>query len=333
MSAKSSSETTAFRAYEYAEFGDPLQVIKLNTRAVTVPLKPSQVRVRVHAASLNPIDLKLVQFGAAMLPIEPSAAAPFRIGFDFAGVIDAVGSNVKGFNTGDEVFGGHHDPYQMSCADFINVEATALVRKPTTISFEEAAAIPLVGITSYQALLERSKLKSGDRVLVLGGSTATGMIGIQIAKAFGAHVIATTSTRNIELVRSLGADQVVDYSVDKWADVVDPQSMDIIYDCGVEPNAWVNGAQRVLKAGGTFVTIGRPDKAFTESPIGSNAVSFHAALRTGDLEAIVKLVEDGKIKAVIDSVHKFENLSEALKIQLSRRARGKIILQVADVDP
>jgi NADPH:quinone reductase-like Zn-dependent oxidoreductase len=214
-------------------------------------------------------------------------------------------------------------------AEYIDLDTKFVALKPQSLTFNQAAGVPLASQTSYQALVNYGSIKEGDRVLILGGSSGTGAFAIQIAKALGASfVAATTSERNGELVKSFGADRIIDYTSEKWADILDAHSIDIIYDCGAEPDAWNGDAQRVLKRDtGKFVTILTTENPI-ESPIGAAFFKMMTNSASVDLPAITRLIDAGKIFTPIDSVHRFENLLDAIKVQMSNRARGKVILEV-----
>ncbi|KAF4041846.1 Zinc-binding dehydrogenase [Phytophthora infestans] len=214
-------------------------------------------------------------------------------------------------------------------AEYINVDTKRVAHKPSNMTFNEAAGVPLAGQTSWQGLATYGKPQKGQRVLILGGSSGTGLFAIQIAKALGAEVVATCSHRNVKLVKSLGADQVIDYTNAKWSEVRAEHSVDLIYDCGVESQSWNDAAQKVLKEQtGIFVTIGMIDKPI-ESPIGATQNQIFNAPCTEYLLELKKLIEAGQVKTIIDSVHPLENLVEAMKICMSYRAKGKIITEVA----
>ncbi|EGZ12576.1 hypothetical protein PHYSODRAFT_355221 [Phytophthora sojae] len=254
---------------------------------------------------------------------------PYRVGHDLAGKVVEVGSDVKDYAVGDEVYAMPWFDATGTFAEYLNVDTKRVAHKPSNMTFNEAAGVPLAGQTSWQALVTYGKLQKGQRVLVLGGSSGTGLFAIQIAKALGAEVIATCSHRNVELVKSLGADQVIDYTSDKWSDVLAEHSVDLVYDCGVESQSWNDAAQKVLKEQtGIFVTIGVIDKPI-ESPIGATQHQIFNAPCTEYLLELKKLIEAGHVKTVIDSVHPLENLVEAMKICMSHRAKGKIIIEVA----
>uniref|UniRef100_K3WJC4 Enoyl reductase (ER) domain-containing protein n=1 Tax=Globisporangium ultimum (strain ATCC 200006 / CBS 805.95 / DAOM BR144) TaxID=431595 RepID=K3WJC4_GLOUD len=317
-----------FRAYVHESFGDSLQEIKLRTDVKQPQLGDTQVRIKVHAVAMNPIDWKLVEYGKMYLPTAPTPEAPFRMGFDVAGTIVQAGSAVKDLKVGDAVYAMAAFGVVGSFAEYFDLDVKYVAPKPKSLSFNQAAGVPLAAETSYQGLVNFGKIKAGDRVLVFAGSSATGSFAVQIAKALGAFVITTTSSRNTELVKSFGADQIIDYTSQKWEDVIEPHSVDIIYDCGVEQNSWNSSAQRVLKKEtGKFVTILK-----TENPIESPIEAKHFAIMTDpnakDLSEITKLIDAGKLTVPIDSIHSFDDLLDAVKVQKSNRARGKIIIEV-----
>ncbi|KAF1781971.1 hypothetical protein JG687_00010979 [Phytophthora cactorum] len=322
---------TTFKAYEFANYGDVLEEAKLNANVSQKPLEPTQVRVKVVSAAINPLDYKLLLFGSAFLPTAPTAETPLRMGFDTAGVVVEVGSgDVRGFKVGDAVYGTPDITAGGSFAEYFAIDTKYLAHKPSNLTFNEAAGVPMAGQTSFQALNNLGKLEAGQRVLILGGSSATGQFAVQVAKARGANVITTVSPRNIELVTSLGADQVIDYTSKKWGTVLAEHSVDLIYDCGVEPASWATDAQKVLKKNsGKFVTIGMGPKP-VESPIGATFHQLFLHPNQEDIQSLTKLVEAGQVKPTIDSVHPFEKLLDAIKLQMSNRAQGKIIIEISN---
>ncbi|KAF1781981.1 hypothetical protein PC129_g20636 [Phytophthora cactorum] len=318
-----------FKAYEYYKFGDALEEIKFNANVAQKPLKANELRVKIFSAAVNPVDYKLVTYGPHILPHAPTTENPFRVGFDMAGKVVEVGSDVKDYKVGDEIFAMPGIVSFGTFGEYINIETKFVAPKPSNMSWNEAAGVPLAGQTSWQALVTYGKLQKGQRVLILGGSSGTGVFAIQIAKALGAEVITTCSARNVELVKSLGADQVVDYTKEKWSEVLAEHSIDLIYDCGMEPASWNDVAQKVLKEKtGIFVTILTIDKPI-ESPIGATLHQIFNAPCTEYLLELKKLIEAGKVKTIIDSVHPLENVMEAFKVQMSSRARGKIVIEIA----
>ncbi|TMW58441.1 hypothetical protein Poli38472_010000 [Pythium oligandrum] len=324
----STSLPATFRAYVFEGFGDAVENIKLRSDVKHAPLTPTQVRIKVHAVAVNPIDYKVVEQGSLFSKTEPTPENPFRIGFDVAGVVVEAGKEVTHVKVGDEVYAMAKFGLLGSFAEYFELDAQFIAHKPKNVSFRDAVGLPLVGLTSYQALVPYGKLKAGDRVLILGGSSGTGVVAVQIAKALGASfVAATSSSRNTDFVKSLGADLAIDYSSQKWWEVLEPNSIDLIYDCGFEPLTWNDVAQKVLKSTGNFVTID-PFAPLNESTTGAQKHQIMTDSNTADLETLTKLVEAGKLTAPIDSIHKFENLHDAIAKQKSNRARGKIIVEV-----
>jgi NADPH:quinone reductase-like Zn-dependent oxidoreductase len=321
-----------FQAFQYENHSaNPLAEVKLNSSVAHKPLQPTQVRIKIRSAAVNPIDYKLVPYGAHFLPKPASKESPLTIGFDLSGVVVEVGSgDVKGFKVGDEVFSMPGLDNFGSFAEYINVDVKYIAPKPASLSFDEAAGVPLAGQTSYQALVTYGKLQAGQRVLILGGSSGTGIYAVQMAKAIGAHVIATASFRNADFVKTLGADEVIDYTKAKWSEVVAAGSIDLIYDCGFESESWNDEAQKVLKPQtGIFVTIGTIKEA-KESAIGATVHQIFNQPCTEFLLEVTKFIDAGQLKVVIDSVHPFDKTLEAIERQMSERARGKIIIHIAD---
>lgn len=333
--ARTAAVPATYRTYQQVAFGPYADGIVLNDKVPTPTLDPSRLRVKVVSAATNPIDWKLVEHGELFLPTRPTPETPFGVGFDLAGVVVEVGADVAGtFSVGDEVYAMMKVGTNVSFAEYVTIDPRFVARKPKNLGFNHAAGIPAAGLISYQALLEHGKLKAGETVLILGGSGGTGSLAIQIAKAIGAYVITTTSTRNAEWVKNdMGADRVIDYTKEHWAEMLEPHSVDLIYDTGVEPKSWNTHAQRILKKDtGRFVTILQvPDPI--KSPIGASSVSIFTRADGEDLSELTALAEAGKLTVCIDSVHPFEKLVDALAAQKSGRARGKIVLEVVAQTP
>lgn len=319
---------STYSGYVYEAFGDTTQQIKLRSNLRPEPLQPSQVRIKVHSAAINPIDYKLIEFGATRLSSHPTADKPFRIGYDVSGEVVQVGQDVKRFQRGDLVFGSANWATSGTLAEFVAMEEAHLVAKPSKLSFNEAAGVPLAALTSYQALTAYANLQPGQRVLVIGASGGTGSFAVQIARGLGAHVIATASFRNEEYVKALGAHQVIDYTKAKWVDVLAPHSIDVIYDCGFEPNSWNDVAQQVLKQGtGQFATI-QPVTDAIASPIGATLHQVRFKTSGEDLSVLAEFADQGKLSVPIDAVFPFGDVAGAFQKLKSGRARGKIVVQV-----
>ncbi|POM61975.1 alcohol dehydrogenase [Phytophthora palmivora] len=320
-----------YQAYQYVKYGTPDAELRLRKDVPMSPLDSTHLRIKVHSAALNPADQKIMQdFGLAVTGRQPSTDKPFGMGFDVVGTVVETGTNANQFKVGDAVFA--MTPYSDfgTFAEFVTIDEKFVALKPANITFEEAASIPYVALTSYQALHEHADLKAGECVLILGGSTATGMAAIQLARAMGAHVIATArGCQDYLLVQSLGAEKVIDSSKQSWVDVVDEHSIDVVYDCGVERKAWNRDAQTVLKKEtGRFVTINpmmqpRPAK-FGAKCIGE--IMVHAS--GAQLKELSDFVASGALKPVIDSTYSFDQLLPALEKLNTHKVHGKIVLCV-----
>jgi len=307
-------------------------------------ISDDEVLIQVTAASINPIDLKIRngEFKAIM-----KFSFPLVLGHDCAGVIVKKGSRVKRFEIGDEVFA---QPQNLGTfADFVAAKEEHIAQKPTNISFDEAASLPLVALTSWQTLFERGQMKPGDKVFIAAGSGGVGSIAIQLAKHFGAHVITTAGTKNIDLVHSLGADQIFDYKKEDFSQAV--SNVDIAFDTvGGETQKKVFG---ILKPGGTLVSIVGPPTAASMRETGRGIVlqfgafllSLPALTRSAltkthykffimhpdgaELAKIAELVENASIRPVIDRVFPFDEADEALRYAETGHARGKVVVSLS----
>ena len=314
-------------------YGRPTKVVELREIEKPVPAD-DEVLVRVRAASVNIADWygvvgrpKIGRF--AMGLFRPKET---RLGVDYAGVVEAVGKDVESFRPGDEVFGGRTGAF----ADYIVAKADrAIVHKPSAVSFEDAAATPVAAITALQALRDKGGVQAGDKVLVHGASGGVGTYAIQIAKALGAEVTAVCSTSNTEIARSLGADRVLDYTIEDCAR--GDERYDLLIDiAGTRP---FRQLRRVLKPGATVVIVGGPRKGKLVGPLGhvartklgslfasQNATFFIAKLDKEGMETLRELLEAGTLTTVIDSSYPLERLADALDHMGEGHPRGKIII-------
>jgi 2-desacetyl-2-hydroxyethyl bacteriochlorophyllide A dehydrogenase len=303
------------------------------------------VLVKVHAASVNPLDLRVLEGEfKAILPIK----FPFILGNDFAGTVAQVGSNVTQFKVGDEVYA--KTDLNGAFAEYTVVQQASLARKPKNISMEHAASLPLVSLTAWQALVEIAKVKSGQKVLIHAGSGGVGSIAIQLAKHLGATVATTTSGKNTRWVRELGADIIIDYKTMDFEQEL--KDYDVILD--TQGGKTLEKSLSVIKRGGRIISIsGPPDRAFAETikanwllkfiiPLLSWSIRNKAKKRDitysflfmqpngQQLSQISHLVEIGKIKPVVDTEYDFSKIKEALEYVNTGRAKGKIILKIVD---
>jgi len=304
--------------------------------------KPSvlddSVLVRVHASSVNPVDffsLSSAKYVARILAgrMKPT---PEVVGTDFAGTVESVGRSVAGFQPGDEVFGGKRGAF----ADYICVfEQAGVVRKPTNLTFEQAAAVPVAAITALQALRDHGRIQPGQRVLINGASGGVGTFAVQLAKVFGGEVTGVCSPRNVDLARSLGADSVIDYTQEDFTRSA--QRYDLMLD--IAGNKSWSECRRVLAPKATFVCVGgsahtvfgggRTLKHFAGvrlASIGSSrkAVLFLARLNKADLLVLQELLETGRIMPVIDRRYALDEAVTAFRYMGDGHAKGKIVINL-----
>lgn len=308
-------------------------------------LKPDEILVQVHAAGLNPIDCAIPKgtFKAIL-----RTQLPATIGSDLAGVVVEVGSRVTRFKPGDAIFASIFDLGTGALAEFVVVPENAAAHKPANLDFVQAASIPMVGLTSWQALKERAQLKAGQKVFIPAGSGGIGTFAIQLAKHLGAKVGTTTSTGNVALVESLGADQVIDYKKQEFEDVL--RDYDVVL--GTVRGDAIEKSLQILKPKSKVVSlIGPPDAAFGRARgmnffmvfvIGllSRKIIRHAQKRGVEysflfvhpdgrqLAEISKLLESGEIRPVIDKVFPFDQAKDALAYLGKGRAKGKVVVQI-----
>ncbi|QND49277.1 NADP-dependent oxidoreductase [Rhizobium lusitanum] len=308
-------------------------------------LLDNDVLVQIHATSVNPLDGK-IRDGEFKLILP--YRLPLILGNDVAGVVVRVGPKVRRFKPGDEVYARPAKDRIGTFAEFIAMNEADVAAKPKNLTMEEAASMPLVALTAWQALVERAKLKKGQKVLIHAGSGGVGVIAIQLAKHIGATVATTTSTANVDLVKSLGADVVIDYKKDEFENVL--QGYDVVLNSLGKDT--LEKSLRVLKPGGKLISIsGPPDPEFAkENGFGwllqqvTRALSFgirrkskrhrvnysflFMAANGGQLGQIASLIEAGAIRPVIDRVFPFEKTNEALTYVETGRAKGKIVIAV-----
>ena len=300
-----------------------------------------QVLVKVRASSVNPAEWYRVSGQPYLIRLDSGIGAPeySRVGFDMAGVVESVGPNVTLFKPGDEVFGGVNGAF----GEYVIArEKGAIVHKPANLSFDEAAGIPIAAITALQGLRDSGRLEAGQKVLINGASGGVGTYAVQIAKALGAEVTGVCSTRNVELVRSLGADHVVDYSKGDFTDgegTDSPQQYDLILD-NVGNHSYFDLAS-VVKPDGVIVTVGGSKKNPWLGPIwritwrlavapfiDQELPFFIARVNKADLELLAGLARDGKLRTHIDRRYPLEQTADALQYLGGQRARGKVIVTV-----
>ncbi|MFJ5624880.1 NADP-dependent oxidoreductase [Peribacillus loiseleuriae] len=305
----------------------------------------NDVLAEIHAASINPVDFKIRDGKVRMLT---KYHMPLILGNDFSGVIKHVGSRVKRFKVGDEIYGRAAKGRIGTFAEYIAIDESAIALKPQNLSFVEAASIPLVGLTSYQALHDILQVTAGQKVFIPAGAGGVGTFAIQLAKAMNAYVATTTSEAGYKLVKSLGADQIIDYKTEQFDEIL--HNYDVVFDTiGGET---LEKAFKIVKSGGQIVSIaGLPNARFGKE-YGSGflktnlfRIATHKITKlekqnnvkytflfmkpSGEqLKIITELIESEKIIPVIDREYPFEEAQKAMEYSESGRAKGKIILRI-----
>jgi NADPH:quinone reductase-like Zn-dependent oxidoreductase len=308
-------------------YGRPDEVLKLEEIDRPVPGE-REILVRVRAAGVNPLDWHYVQGSPAIARISMGRGRPKdRVrGVDVSGQVEAVGSGVKKIRQGDEVFGWCDGAF----AEFASGVEDHFVPKLANTSYEQAAAVPVAAITALQGLRNVGKLQSGQRVLVNGASGGVGTYAVQIAKALGAEVTGVCSARNVELVRSLGADRVIDYGQEDFTKRA--ERYDLILDNAGSHT--IGSLRRALKPGGTLVynsgaSMSRMAGAILLSRLGQKVFTFLAKLNHDDLALIAGLMEQGKVKSVIDRSYPLDQTAAAIAYVEAGHARGKVVVTMS----
>lgn len=321
------------KAIAYHQYGSP-DVLELREIDKPAP-KDDEVLVRVHATSVNPAEwyamsgLYIARAGSGWLKPKET-----RLGVDYAGVVEAVGSQVTNFRSGDEVFGGRTGAF----AEYVTVRAErAIVLKPANLTLTQTAAVPTAGITALQALRDHGQLQPGQQVLINGASGGVGTFAVQIAKALGAEVTGVCSTRNVELVRALGADHVIDYT---QADFTrSEQRYDLLLDIAGS-RSWAE-YRRILKPQARFVIVGAPKGNRWIGPLShvlkvrlaawrasQKVLFFIAQFNRADLLVLQELLASGQVTPIIDRQYPLRDLPEAMRYLGAGHAQGKVVITV-----
>jgi NADPH:quinone reductase-like Zn-dependent oxidoreductase len=325
----------ALQIVKYGELQDSLSINEIEKPSISA----TDILIETKAASLNPIDYKLVSGDLKdMVPL----SLPSTIGFDVSGVVVKKGAEVTNFEVGDAVYARVPHKQMGTVTAYVAVESGVVSKKPDNISFEEAAGLPLTGLTAMQAL-ERVGLKENDKVLIHAGSGGVGSFAIQYAKAKGAFVYTTTSTKNVDMVKALGADRVIDYKTEDYKTIA--KDLDIIFD--TLGGNYTLEALEIIKQGGKVTTIVGPPDEETAKLMGladyklseelSNKVNEKSATykftwmqpNGEQLDAISTMVKEAKIKPVVDKVYSFEKSIDAYLYLAKGRAKGKVIISLS----
>lgn len=327
------------KALQITKYGDLKDSLKIDD--VDKPeISDSEILIAVKAAALNPIDYKIVQGHLKdLLQLD----LPTGIGYDVSGEVVEVGSKVKDFKEGDEVFTRVPQEYMGSVAEFVAVDSNVVAHKPENVTFEKASSLPLAGITAIQAL-EKANLKKDDRILIHAGSGGVGSFAVQYAKAKGAIVYTTTSSTNLDWVKALGADRVIDYKNEDYKEVAN--NLDIVFD--TLGDDYTFEAFGIVKEGGCVTSIVGPPDVETAKQMGMEDYQLPEKLdklikeksatykftwmqpNAEQLKEIKAMVEDRSIRPVIDLVYSFEDAVKAFEYLATGRAQGKVIVSLAE---
>jgi NADPH:quinone reductase-like Zn-dependent oxidoreductase len=325
----------ALQIIKYGAINDSLSVKEIEKPAIT----SNDILVEVKAASINPIDYKLVQ---GHLKEMLSLNFPITIGYDLSGVVVEKGVDVTNFEIGDAVYSRVPQEQMGTVAEFVSVHCDVVAKKPENISFEEAAGLPLAGLTAVQAL-ESVGIKKEDRILIHAGSGGVGSIAIQYAKAKGAIVYTTTSTKNVDWVKALGADRVIDYKTEDYKEVAN--NLDIVFD--TLGGDYTFDAFKIIKEGGKVTSVVGPPDLDTAKQMGMKEYQLPEQLaelikeksatykftwmqpNRKQLQIITNLVEDDHIKPIVDLIYSFDDAIDAFEYLATGRAQGKVIISLS----
>ncbi len=323
------------KAAVYTRYGPP-DVVQIAEVGKPIP-KDDEILLKVRAVSVNPADWRLMRGAPYVFRVlfrlrKPTPAEPGALGHDVAGQVEVVGRNVTRFKPGDAVFG----TCRGALAEYVCASESALIGKPEMLTFEEAASVPVAALTALQGLRDKGRIQPGHKVLINGAAGGVGTFAVQIAKSFGAEVTGVCSTKNVDLVRSLGADRVIDYTREDFTKGA--QQYDLILDN--VGNHSLFALKRVLNPKGICVIAGAPKNPsgfilthMVAAPVLSSFVSqrfltFIAKMNKEDLTIVGQLMVTGKVKAVIDKRYSLSEAAEALGYLEKGHARGKVIISL-----
>jgi len=328
---KTAAQGNQMKAIVYCDYGSP-DVLKVEDIEKPAP-GDDQVLVRVRAASVNPLDWHYMRGTPYFMRLGAGLRKPkvTRLGVDFAGTVEAVGRNVNRFKPGDEVFGGRTGAF----AQYVLVrEDRAVALKPANLTFEQAASVGVAAITALQGLRDKGQIQPGQKVLINGASGGVGTFAVQIAKSFGADVTGVCSTRNVDMVRSIGADHVIDYTKEDFTKSA--ERYDLILD-NVGNHSLLE-SRRVLNPKGKYIMVGGPAGRWIDplpraisALVLSRFVSqdirlFLADLNQADLNILRDLMQAGKVTPVIDRRYRLSEIPEAIRYLEQGHARGKVVI-------
>jgi NADPH:quinone reductase-like Zn-dependent oxidoreductase len=318
------------RAIVYHNYGSP---DVLQCEEIEKPTAgDDEVLIKVRAASVNPLDRHLMRGEPYIIRAMTGLGKPktTRPGVDLAGQVEAVGRNVTQFQPGDEVFGGSRGTF----AEYVCADENELALKPANLTFQQAATVPVAAISALQGLRDKGRIQPGQKVLINGAAGGVGTFAVQIAKSFGADVTGVCSTRNVDLVRSIGADHVFDYTREDFTQ--SGQQYDLLFDC--VGNRSLSACRRIMTPKGIYVVVGGPAgrwigplapflRALLVSPfVSQSLVMFLASTNKEDLVVLKELIEDKKVTPVIDRCYTLSEVPDAIRYLEEGHARGKVAI-------
>lgn len=316
------------KAIRINEFGGP-HVMKLEEIDRPVPA-PDEILVKIFASGVNPADWVIREGGNDFL--KPLLKLPMTLGWDTAGMVAETGNEVTDFKKGDEVYGVPNFPGDGSYAEYCVAKASQFALKPKSISFNEAAGVPLAALTAWSGIFGYGKLQPGQRIFILGASGGVGSFAVQFAKAKGAYVIGMASTPNLAYLKQLGADEVIDYKNQRFEDLL--HGIDVVFDAAPhrDNNERIKSAE-VLKEGGILVSV-NVDLPFndevTQALAKKNIKGELAFMQSRQdwLQQIAQLIDEGKVKVVISNVYPLQQVAEAHRESETWHVRGKLVLEI-----
>lgn len=320
------------KAIRIHSFGGP-QVMQLEELDIPVPAA-DEILIKMYATSVNPADYIIRQGGNDLL--RPYLKLPLGLGLDAAGIVEEIGNDVKDFKKGDKVFGVPNFPGDGSYAEYITAKASQFTLMPENISFIEAGALPSCALIAWNGIVDLGRVEAGQRVLVHGAAGGVGNLAVQMAKAKGAYVIGTASPYNVDFLKQLGADEVLDYKERQFEALLG--NIDLVFNASpVRDDATRLKSADVLKGGGIFVCT-QLDSPFSdelkEALAGKNATGTHVGggglAYVSSLSETTRLIEEGKVKAVISKVYPLDQVSEAHRESETKHVRGKIVLKIRE---
>jgi NADPH:quinone reductase-like Zn-dependent oxidoreductase len=323
IAKQAGAKSQTMKAIRMHEYGGP-EVLEYE-EAPRPRVQPGEVLIRVHAAGVNPLDCKV---RAGELKGVVQHKFPLIPGWDVSGVVEEVGQGVSQFKRGDEVFVMADPTRNGGYADYIAVRESTLAMKPKSLHHVRAAAVPVSALAAWRALFDLGKLQARQRILIHGGSGGVGHFAVQLAKWKGAHVLATASTKNQQLLRKLGADETIDYTTQKFEEVA--EKVDLVLDTiggDTEERSW-----RVLSKGGALISLVQPPSEQKARRFGVRGIMCSVQPDGAELSTIAKLIDSAKLKPIIDRILPLSEARRAHELSQDGHIRGKIVLRVKDIE-